>query len=119
MIGDYLVGRETLVLAIALFDARRPAQDLDRTLLAGLSQIGVAILGLATKVDELPKQRRDSTVAALAKAHGMPANALIPFSATERIGIEEARAAIAGVVRPTASPAAPSGPGKSQGRQKP
>ena len=98
MIGDILSGRDSLVLAIALMDARLPAQDLDKTLLAAFGALDLPVLGLATKVDALPKAKRDSTVAALAKAHGLPEDAVIPFSSTENIGVEDARRAIAGVL---------------------
>ncbi|MBM4390914.1 MAG: ribosome biogenesis GTP-binding protein YsxC [Deltaproteobacteria bacterium] len=98
MIGHYFTSRETIRLVVALFDSRHPAQDLDRTLLESLAAYGFPVLGLATKVDDLPKARRDNTVATLARAHGLPDDAVIPFSATERIGLEEAREAIASVL---------------------
>jgi GTP-binding protein len=53
------------------------------------------VLGLATKVDDIPRAKRASVVAALAAAHGLPADAVIPFSSTEKIGLDEAREAIA------------------------
>lgn len=107
MIGDVLVGRDSLVLAVALFDARLPAQDLDRTLLAAFGQLDLPVIGIATKVDAIPKQKREATVAALAKAHGLPEDAMIPFSSTDDIGIEDARRAISGVLPPPATKARP------------
>jgi len=95
LIGGYLNDRTTIKLVLALMDARREPQDLDRALLEQLGALGLPVLGLATKVDDLPKPKRISTVAALAAAHGLPADAVIPFSATEKIGLEEAREAIA------------------------
>ncbi len=98
MIGEYLSSRDTIALAVALFDSRHPAQELDATLLQALAETGIPVLGLATKADALPRNKRDGTVAALARAHGLPDDAVIPFSATERFGVEEARAAIASVI---------------------
>ncbi len=98
MIGNYFTSRDTIRLVVALFDSRHGMQELDRTLLESLAGYGFPVLGLATKVDDLPKARRDNMVAALAKAHGLPDDAVIPFSATERIGLEEAREAIASVL---------------------
>lgn len=95
LIGAYLADRPNLKLVVALIDARREPQDLDRVLLEQLGQLGHAVIGLATKVDALPKNKREAMVAALAAAHGLPADAVIPFSATEKIGVEEAREAIA------------------------
>jgi GTP-binding protein len=99
MIGDFLVGRSSIALAVALFDARHEPQELDRTLLVGFGELGLPVIGLATKVDAIPRQKQAAAVAKLARGHGLPASAMIPFSATDNIGIEEARAAIAGVVR--------------------
>lgn len=95
LIGGYLQDRPAIKLVVALVDARHPAQDLDRALLQQLGALGLPVLGLATKVDDVPKAKRDAAVAALAAAHGLPADAVIPFSATEKIGLEEAREAIA------------------------
>ncbi|MSQ02479.1 MAG: ribosome biogenesis GTP-binding protein YsxC [Myxococcales bacterium] len=94
LIGGYLSDRPEIKLVVALLDARREAQDLDKTLLAQLAELGFPVLGLATKIDDLPRARRASTVASLAKALGLPDDAVIPFSATEKIGVDEAREAI-------------------------
>jgi GTP-binding protein len=95
LIGGYLTDRPQIKLVVALIDARHPAQELDATLLRQIGELGLPLLGLATKVDDIPRPRRDATVAALAAAHGLPADAVIPFSSTDRIGLEEAREAIA------------------------
>lgn len=95
LIVGYLTDRPNIKLVVALLDARHPAQDLDRALLTQLGDLGLPVLGLATKVDALPRAKRDSTVAALAKEHGLPTDAVIPFSATEKIGLDEVREAIA------------------------
>ncbi len=100
LIGAYLSDRPQLKLVVALIDARRDPQDLDKVLLEQLGRLGHPVLGLATKVDDLPKAKRESTVAALAAAHGLPSDAVIPFSATENIGVEEAREAIAWSLSP-------------------
>jgi len=95
LIVGYLTERPEIKLVVALIDARHPAQDLDKTLLRQLADLGLPVLGLATKVDGIPRLKRDSTVAALAASHGLPADAVIPFSATEKLGLDEAREAIA------------------------
>ncbi len=94
LIGSYLSDRPEIKLVVALVDVRHPAQDLDKTLLAQLAELGFPVLALATKIDDLPRARRAPTVAALAKALGLPEDAVIPFSATEKIGVDEAREAI-------------------------
>ncbi len=95
LIGGYLSDRPQIKLVVALLDARHPPFELDATLLRQLGELGLPVLGLATKVDDVPRQKRNSTVAALAAAHGLPADSVIPFSSTDKIGLEEAREAIA------------------------
>ncbi len=95
LIGGYLSDRPQIKLVVTLLDSRHPAQDLDRALLTQLGDLGLPVLGLATKVDALPRLKRNAAVAALAAAHGLPEDAVIPFSATEKIGVDEAREAIA------------------------
>lgn len=95
LIGGYLSERPQIKLVVALIDARHPAQELDATLLRQLGELDLPVLGLATKVDDIPRPKRAGIVAALAAAHGLPADAVIPFSSTEKIGLDEAREAIA------------------------
>jgi GTP-binding protein len=74
LIGGYLSERPQIKLVVALIDARHPAQELDGTLLRQLGELDLPVL---------------------AAAHGLPADAVIPFSSTEKIGLDEAREAIA------------------------
>lgn len=98
-IEHYLGQRPTLRLVVALVDARLPAQENDKLLIAALAELGLPTLGLATKVDALPRARREATVTALARALGLPPETVVPFSSTDRIGLEEARAAIVAGIR--------------------
>lgn len=98
LIEGYLAERETLRLVIVLVDSRIPPQESDRQLIHGLLDAGIHTLVVATKVDAVPRGKRDATLAALAEAHGLPAGALMPFSAHERIGRDEVRALIARLV---------------------
>lgn len=89
LIEAYLGERPTLRLVIPILDSRIPAQDSDRVLIRGLTDAGIPYLALATKIDGIPRSKRAAAVTALARAHGLPPEAVVPFSATERIGKDE------------------------------
>ncbi|MFZ5478549.1 MAG: ribosome biogenesis GTP-binding protein YihA/YsxC [Myxococcota bacterium] len=97
LIEGYLGTRETLRMVVALLDARLPPQDADRALLAGLIDAGIPVLPVATKVDALTRGKRQATLDALAKGHGL--SGVLGVSSTERIGIDELRGAIERVIR--------------------
>lgn len=99
LVEGYLAGRPSLRLVVLLVDVRLPAQDSDREMIAALHQGPAAFVVLATKVDALPKTRRVAAVQALARAHGLPDDAVIPFSGTDRIGREDALRVIRDAVR--------------------
>ena len=88
--------RQALIGLVLVVDARHGLGDLDLQLLDGFLPSGRPVLILATKMDKLtPTARRAAAGAiedAVAAAH--PPHAaqvtVIPFSATRRLGIEEA-----------------------------
>lgn len=71
LIEDYLLGRPTLKVVVALVDARRGLEPDDEQLFELLSQAPrvrrppLSIVAVATKLDKVPNSRRESTVAAL------------------------------------------------------
>jgi len=96
-IEAYLGDRPALRLVISLVDARLPAQDLDRQLLAGLQRAGVPHLVVATKIDKLPRSKQKAAVAALAR--GLEVPEVLPISSETGEGIEALRARIITAVR--------------------
>lgn len=98
-IGEYLARRETLKLVVTMLDVRVPPQESDHVLIAALADLRIPTLALATKVDAITRGKRAAAVAALAKAHGLHPDTVVPFSSTEKIGVEDARGAIVSVLK--------------------
>lgn len=100
MIEGYLGDRSTLRMVVCLIDCRVPPQESDRAMLDGLEAAGISMLAVATKVDALSRNQRSGALATLARAHDLPPEALIGFSAHEGIGKAEILALIAKMVTP-------------------
>jgi GTP-binding protein len=121
----YLATRQSLAGLVLVVDARHGLGQLDRQLLAGYLPSGRPALVLATKIDKLARaaQRRACASMEHAIAAQFPAQAanvaVVPFSATHRIGIAEAEAVLASWLgRIDVAPAHPDGanaPGKRKG----
>jgi GTP-binding protein len=103
LIESYLGERPTLRLVVALLDVRIPPQALDGQLLSGLSAAEIPTLVVATKVDALSPTRRAAAVAELARGHGLPPEAVVPFSSHDGIG----RDTVLQVIRRVCKAAAP------------
>lgn len=91
-IEGYFEARQQLRGAVVLVDGRIPPQESDAQLLAWLADLGRPTLVLATKLDDVAKSKRFSTVAMLKQALGT--SAIVGYSSREDIGWEEARLAI-------------------------
>jgi GTP-binding protein len=102
----YLATRQSLTGLVLVVDARHGLGQLDRRLLAGYLPSGRPVLVLATKVDKLARgaHRQVATAILRAIAAEFPASVanveVVPFSATHRIGVEAAEAAIASWLGP-------------------
>ena len=99
-LGRYVSTRQSLVGLVLIVDARHGVAAPDIALLSGYLTSGRPVLVLATKIDKLPASRRQEAAAAIGRAiaGAFPAHdaqfAIVPFSATHRIGIELAEEAI-------------------------
>ncbi len=91
MVADYFGHRPTLRLVVTFVDARIPPQEIDTVLIQSLREYNLPMAIFATKIDGVTRNKRAAAVAALGKAHGIPADRILPFSAHEAIGIEDAR----------------------------
>jgi GTP-binding protein len=98
----YITTRPTLVALVLIVDSRHGLKDLDIELLDGFVPSGRPVLILATKADKLNTTAQRAAVLGVRKrlAEQFPLGAgnvaVQLFSATARIGIEEAETAIAG-----------------------
>jgi len=86
-IEPYLQEREALALSIVLIDSNIPAQSPDRHLIDFLRSAGRDLLVVATKADKLSSNKLRSTLAALARDHGI--DTLLPYSAKTGAGRAE------------------------------
>lgn len=105
VLGDYLRQRSSLAGIVLLIDIRRGVTELDRRLADWIAPTGIPVLALLTKADKFPYGQRLKAVAAVKKELAdIGALNAIPFSATHRIGIEDAAAHIENWISPTIVP---------------
>jgi GTP-binding protein len=94
----YLTERAPLVGLVLVMDARHPLTALDRQLLDWFLPTGRPVRVLLTKADKLPPGERrrvlQDTCRAFATDYGAAKVGAQLFSATERLGVEDAEAAI-------------------------
>lgn len=105
VLGGYLHDRSSLAGIVMLIDIRRGVTEMDRRLADWVAPTGRPVLALLTKADKFAYGQRIKAVAAVRKelADIGALNAL-PFSATHRIGIEEATTQIENWISPKVVP---------------
>ena len=105
VLGGYLRDRPSLAGVVLLIDIRRGVTPLDRRLADWLAPRNVPVLALLTKADKLPYGQRVRAIAAVKKelADLGTLNA-VAFSATQRIGLEEATHHIVNWISPQIVP---------------
>ena len=105
VLGGYLRQRESLAGVVLLLDIRRGVTELDRRLAHWIAPTGKPVLALLTKADKLPYGQRLKAVASVRKELAeLGTLAAVPFSATHRIGLEEAAAHIENWISPKVVP---------------
>ncbi|MBN2528360.1 MAG: YihA family ribosome biogenesis GTP-binding protein [Deltaproteobacteria bacterium] len=87
----YLAERSTLHLVVILVDVRRGPEEEEIQLIEFLSEQGVPMLLVATKLDRVKNSQQKSVLNKLHKSTGIP---VIGTSATEKKGIEQLLATI-------------------------
>lgn len=105
VMGDYLRTRTSLAGVVLLIDIRRGVTTMDRRMADWLAPTGIPVLALLTKADKLPYGQRLKAVAAVRKdLADIGALHTIPFSATQRIGLDEATVQIENWISPKVVP---------------
>lgn len=89
MIDRYLTERKQLKVVVSIVDAEVGATPDDVQMIEFLEQAPPRILVVATKLDCLGKAQRKPALAALAAQLGLPPSAVLGFSATEKLGVNE------------------------------
>lgn len=98
MITSYLENRHRLEVVVSIIDAEVGPSAEDLVTLDYLQSKSRRILVVATKIDRLPKARRKPRLQALAQELSLPREAVLAFSATDKIGVDEVWEALLGVV---------------------
>jgi GTP-binding protein len=88
MISEYLTQRPVLAVVVAIVDGEIGPQDSDRALLSFLSSATPRILVAATKLDRVPKSKRFGCLQAVTQGLEVPAEAVIGFSAVDKLGVD-------------------------------
>ena len=105
ILGGYLRDRSSLAGIVLLIDIRRGVTDLDRRLANWIAPTGKGVLALLTKADKLPfGQRKNAVFAVKKQLADLGQVQALPFSATARIGIEEATQHIENWISPKVVP---------------
>ena len=105
VLGGYLRDRPSLAGVVLVMDIRRGVTDLDRRLSEWIAPSGRPVQVLLTKADKLPYGQRLKAVAAVRKELATLGKlTAVPFSATHRIGLEEATAHIENWISPKVVP---------------
>jgi GTP-binding protein len=89
MIGHYLSKRETLKVVVSIIDAEVGPTPEDRRLLDFLCEGHAKVLVVATKIDRIAKAHRKPRARELVDLLELPEGVLLPFSATDRIHVDE------------------------------
>lgn len=89
MITTYLEKRHRLEAVVSIIDAEVGPTPDDLATLDYLQAHERRILVVATKMDRLNKARRKPRLLELSKALDLPPEVILPFSATEKIGVDE------------------------------
>lgn len=105
VLGGYLRDRPSLAGVVLLIDIRRGVTPLDRRLADWLAPRNIPVLALLTKADKLPYGQRVRAIAAVKKELAdLGTLSTVAFSATQRIGLEEATTHIVNWISPQIVP---------------
>ena len=89
LISEYIETREILQVVVSIIDAEVGASAEDVQTLDYLSEHNARILVAATKIDRLPKAKRKPRLKQLAQTLQLSDAMVVPFSATDKIGVDE------------------------------
>lgn len=89
MIGEYLEKRDNLKVIVQIVDAEVGPTSDDFSTLDYLQERKPRILVAATKIDRLGKAQRKPRLHKIAEQLEVPREAVLPFSATDRLGVDE------------------------------
>jgi GTP-binding protein len=89
MIDTYLEKRDTLKAVVSIVDGEIGPTPDDRQMIDYLNDKDRRILVVATKIDRLIKAKRRPQLQKIAADLEVPLEVVVPYSSTERIGVDE------------------------------
>jgi GTP-binding protein len=89
MVRTYLERRKSLKALVLLFDIRRLPRDQEIHLLDWLEEFEIPTIPVITKVDKVPRGKRNVHIKPILGATGLPSDAFTLFSAVSREGKNE------------------------------
>ncbi|MBM4381085.1 MAG: YihA family ribosome biogenesis GTP-binding protein [Deltaproteobacteria bacterium] len=89
MIAGYVEKRFPLRLVVSIIDAEVGPSEDDAQLLGYLTGHGKKVLVVATKIDRIPKAKRKPRLHELARMLQLPTKHVLPFSAVEKLGVDD------------------------------
>ncbi|MGQ0506107.1 MAG: ribosome biogenesis GTP-binding protein YihA/YsxC [Myxococcaceae bacterium] len=89
MIDAYLSERKLLKAVVSIVDGEIGPSEEDRQMIDYLQEKDRRILVVATKIDRLTKARRKPQVQKIARDLEVPLEVVVPFSSTDKIGVDE------------------------------
>jgi GTP-binding protein len=98
MISAYLEKRQGLQVVVCIIDAEVGPTSDDFYTLDFLQESKHRLLVVATKLDRLAKARRKPRMVELARQLDLPLEAVVGFSSTDRLGVDEVWESLLGVV---------------------
>ena len=99
MITTYLEKRRDLKVVVSIIDAEVGPTSDDFQTLDYLQEAKRPILVVATKIDRLPKARRKPRLNDLSEQLSLPREAILAFSATDKLGLDEVWEALLSAVK--------------------
>lgn len=88
MMDQYLGERENLKAVVQLVDARHEPTADDLDMIEYFKSMNLPIIVVATKIDKVPKTKRDRALKVLANTLAIPVKDIYPVSSTEKTGFE-------------------------------
>lgn len=89
MIDSYLKERKPLQVVVSIVDGEiGPTAD-DLQMVDWLVDASPRVMVVATKIDRVPKAKRKPALRSISEKLQVPLEAVLPFSATEKIGLDE------------------------------
>jgi GTP-binding protein len=94
MMDEYFNERENLKAVVQLVDARHEPSNDDIDMVDFFKETKLPVIIAATKIDKVPKTKRESHMRAISKKLQIPMNRIYPISSTEKLGFDEVIQAI-------------------------